>query len=77
MESICRLFSAEMITKSSIISHLFGTRVTNRPDYAIKMYVREVFHSTILYSINAVNLNNILDLTDYLDLKVVDLFIDL
>ena len=51
--------------------------VTNRPDYAIKMYVREVIYFYSYFSINVVNLYNILDLTDYLDLKVADLTIDL
>ena len=41
------------------------------------MYVREVIFSTVNFSFNAVNLYNILNLTDYLNLKVADLTIDL
>ena len=51
--------------------------VTNRTDYAIKIYTREVLVSTINFCVNGVNLYNILDLTDYLDINVADLTIDL
>ena len=47
--------------------------VTNRTDYAIEIYAREVIVSKVNFSVKWVNLYNILDLTDYLDLKVADL----
>ena len=46
-------------------------------DYAIKIYAREVIVSTVKISVIGVNLYNILDWSDYLDLKVADLTIDL
>ena len=63
--------------KSRSFSHLFGITVTNRTDYAIKIYAREVIFSTVNFSVNGVNLYKILDGTDYLDLKVADLIIEL
>ena len=46
-------------------------------DHAIEIYVREVICFYSIFSVNGVNLYNILDWTDYLDLKEADLTIDM
>ena len=66
-----------MYLKVAVLVIFFGITVTNRTDYAIKIHAREVIFSTVNFSVNGVNLYKILDGTDYLDLKVADLTIEL
>ena len=47
--------------KSSIFSYLLGIKETIRTDYAVKIYAREVICFYSYFSVNGVDLYNILD----------------